>query len=96
MLIVLCHVCPVVSNLVTKFIISVKDLLPQNKKYFLVLCSPVNLLKTQHFYTIWKIKAVFLLVLLLHILCSGPLSCGIAQTVIQGETGVTASARLIR
>ena len=48
---------------------NIKDILPQNKnffKYFLVLYSPVNLLKHNIFALFGKIKAVFLLVLLHH------------------------------
>ena len=68
-------------------LIPLKDILPQNEnfvKYFLALCSPLNLLKR-------NIKAVFRL-----FLCAFLLSCGIARSVIQAETGVSASARVIR
>ena len=70
-----------------------KDILPQNEnvlKYFLVLCSPVNI-KTQHFASFGRLKPCFAC-FDYYFLCSILLSCGIARQVIQAETGVTASA----
>ena len=61
-------------------------------KYFLVLCSPDNLLKYNIYalfgrlmqYFIYFDCSIFLYVILL--------SCGIARPVIPAETGVTPSA----
>ena len=77
-----------------------KDILPQNEnflKFFLALCSPVKLLKHNICTLFGRIKqylacldcSIFLCAMIL-------LSCGIARPVIQAETGVTASAQVIR
>ena len=44
---------------VRNIILVFKDILPQNEKVFLLLCSPVNLSKSQHLSIIWKIEEVF-------------------------------------
>ena len=77
----------------------VKDILPQNQhflKYFLVLCSPVNLLKHNFFALFGRLTQYFSWFYCSIFLCAILLSCGTAPPVIQPETGVTASARVIR
>ena len=66
------------------------------KSIFLVLYSPVNLLK-HNIYTLFeRLKPNFACFDCSIVLCAILLSCGIACPVIQAETGVTASARVIR
>ena len=54
-----------------------------------------KLIKTHYLRIIWKIKAVFRLFDCCIFSGAILLSCGIARPVIQAETGVTASARVI-
>ena len=57
-----------------------KDIFPQIEKFlkcFLLLCSPVILIKAQHLCIIWVIEAVFQLLLSVHIYHSFLLLCGI-------------------
>ena len=78
---------------------SVLDVLPQNGnflKHFLVLCSPVNLLKHNIFTLFGRIKQYFSWLYCSIFLCAILLSCGLARPVIQAETCVTTSARVIR
>ena len=73
----------------------IKDILPQNEnflKYFLVLCSPVNVFKHNFFALFGRLKQYFSWFYCSILLCAILLSCGIARPVIQIETGVTASA----
>ena len=54
------------------------------------------LIKSQHLRNIWKIKAVFACFDCSIFLSAILLSSGIARPIIQAETGVTATARVIR
>ena len=72
-----------------------KDILPQKENFlrvFLVLYSPVNLLKHNIY---GRLKQYFTCFDCSIFLCAIPLSCGIACPVIHTETGVTASARVL-
>ena len=62
----------------------------------LVLCSPVHLLKHNICALFGSLKHYFACFDCSIFLCAILLSCGIARPVIQAETGVTASARIIR
>ena len=76
-----------------------KDILEQNEnflKYFLALCSPVNLLKHNIFELFGRLKQYFAGFDCSIFLWAIPLSCGIAHPVIQAETDVTDSARVTR
>ena len=66
------------------------------KSILVVLASPVNLLKHNIFTLFGRIKQYFSCFYCSILLCSILLSCGIARPVIQVETGVTASAQVIR
>ena len=77
----------------------IKDVLPQTKIFesiFLVLCSPVSLLKNKIFALFGRLKQYFSWFYCSILLCAILLSCGIARPVTQAETSVTASARVIR
>ena len=77
----------------------IKDILPQNEKflkYFLALCSPINLLKHNIYALFGRLKQYFACFDCSIFLCAILLSCGIARQVIQTETVVTAYARVIR
>ena len=60
-----------------------------------MLCSPVNLLKHNNFTLFGRLKQYFACFDSSIVLCVILRSCGIACPVIQAETGVTASARVI-
>ena len=82
-----------------KHIYYFKGILPQNEhflKYFLVLCSPVNLLQHKIYALFGRLKQNFACFDCAIFLCAILLSCGMARPIIQAETGVTASARVIR
>ena len=72
------------------------DIRPQNQtffKYFLVSCSPVDLLKHNIYALFGRLKQYFACFDCSIFLCVILLSCGIARPVIPAETGVTASAQ---
>ena len=78
---------------------ALKDILPQNEnflKYFLALCSPVNLLRHNIYALFGRLKQYFSCFDCSIFLCAILLSCGIACPIINAETDVTASARIIR
>ena len=64
-------------------------------KVFLVLYSSVNLLKHNNFALFERLKQYFACFDCSIVLCAVLLSCGVARPVIQAETDVTASARVI-
>ena len=75
-----------------------KDILPQKEhflKYFLALCLPVNLLKHNIYALFGCLKQNFTCFDCSIFLCAILLSSGIACPIIQAETGVTASVRVI-
>ena len=76
----------------------IKDILPQHEhflKYFLALCSPVNSLKYNIYALFGRLKQYFACFECSILLCTILLSSGIARPIIQAETGVTASSRVI-
>ena len=77
-----------------------QDILPQNEnffKVFLVLYSPVNLLKHNIDALFGRLKQYFTCFdcSIILCICAILLSCGIACPIIYAETGVTASARVL-
>ena len=72
-----------------------KDILPQKEhilKYFLVLCSPVDLLKHNIYALFERLKQYFTCFDCSIFLCALLLPCGRDHPVIQAETDVTFSA----
>ena len=66
-----------------------KDILPQNEnflKYFLALCSPVNLLKDNIYALFGRLKQYFACFDCSIFLYAILLSCGIARPIIQADT----------